>query len=175
MNVPVILLQPGEEKESISQRIHFGMPSSPRFLCLSILIKTDDFRKCKSQCSGIVLRGPAYVKTASPIFQQNQWKYGFDRLKSRKNALFHWFPPLTWVTIFTRLGPLNVTYQLKSKLVTKRLSITPFILHWSKLLKVLRYHLTTTFVLWSKNTCYAPDEGFSTCHLPLKSFSLYLY
>ncbi len=80
-----------------------------------------------------MLRGPAYVKTASPTNHQNQWKndvildcslskpymkskliissdciYGFDRLKSRKIALFHWFPPLTWVTIFTRLGPLNI-------------------------------------------------------------------
>ncbi len=33
--------------------------------------------------------------------------YGFVRLKSRKIALFHRFPPLTWFTIFMRLGPLK--------------------------------------------------------------------
>ncbi len=62
-----------------------------------------------------ILRGPAYVKTASPTIHQNQWKNdvildcSFDRLKSRKIAFIHWFLPLTWVTIFTRLGPLNST------------------------------------------------------------------
>ncbi len=54
------------------------------------------------------LRGPAYgvrVLDGKKVFfpgrrkkpVQNQWK----------NDVIHWFPPLTWVTIFTRLGPLK--------------------------------------------------------------------
>ncbi len=33
--------------------------------------------------------------------------YGFDRLKLRKIALFHLFPPLSAVAFFMRLGLLN--------------------------------------------------------------------
>ena len=52
------------------------------------------------------LRGPAYVKTESPTIQQNQWKNDVI-LDCSLSKPFHLFPPLTWVTIFTRLGPLK--------------------------------------------------------------------